>query len=208
MNAPRTSLAITSLILLFASPALAQTQPGATGVIDARPTGLDAAGATLALGEQDAHWEVSDDLGATWVAAIYGQNNYCGSCGGRWLDWPLGDDMVSRGITHPSHVEARIPGRTFSWRQRFVLPPGALVDTARIAYTVGYDDYSRNAADDGNLSGTTSSGSTAPRTRPARAATTTAPSARARSPRAPRSSRARTSSSSGSTTRRRTTAFG
>jgi MYXO-CTERM domain-containing protein len=114
-------------------------------------TGVDDAEIPLADGATDTHWEVSVDGGA-WVAALNEKNNYCSSCGGVWLEWPLGDQSTSRGITHPDHVRASVPGKTFAWRQSFTVPADADPATVTISYRVGYDDVSRNAADDGNLS--------------------------------------------------------
>ncbi len=115
-------------------------------------TGVDDAEIPLADGATDTHWEVSVDGGA-WAAALNDKNNFCASCGGVWLEWPIGDPSTSRGITHPDHVRTTAPDQTFSWRQSFTLPAGARTDTATISYRVGYDDASRNATDDGDLTG-------------------------------------------------------
>ncbi len=115
-------------------------------------TGVDDTGTPLADGLTDTHWEVSVDGGA-FVSALNDKNNYCSSCGNRWIEWPLGDQATSRGITHPDHVRTSAPNRLFVWRQTFTLPVGARPDTATISYRVGYDEFSRNANDDADLTG-------------------------------------------------------
>ena len=116
-------------------------------------TGVDDAGAPIAEGATDTHWETSVGTGGVFVDAINDKNNFCNSCGGIWLDWTNGDAATSRGITHPAHVRDSTSPARFLWRQTFDVPADADPASVTISYSVGFDDRSRNAADDGDLSG-------------------------------------------------------
>ena len=132
------------LSLSWSAGALAQsTEPRA--ITDLYSTGVDAAGAPIALGEPDMHWEVREGSGP-WVGALYDKNNYCRSCGGSWLDHPSGDNTLSRPLTHSDWVRQTASSRTFSWRTTFTLPPDADPAATSITYRVGFDDVSLDGA--------------------------------------------------------------
>ena len=140
-------IASASLVFLGATPLYALPLEAI------KATGVDASGVPLADGATDPHWEVSNDGGATFFSALNEKNNYCGSCGGIWVEWPVGDPSLSRGITHPSFVRASAPNNVFIWRQSFDVPADADPASITVSYRVGYDDLSRNATDDGDLTG-------------------------------------------------------
>ena len=140
--------ALMSMLLVSTAAQAQTTRP----IDDLFSTGVDAAAAPIALGVTDAHWEVQESaLG--WLDALYEKTNYCGSCGGVWVDHPAGDNARSRPLAHPNQLQSSPTNRTFSWRTSFTLPAHADPATATITYRVGYDDYSRNSADSANLSG-------------------------------------------------------
>ena len=149
----RALVLLTSCAIAHASlTSTAMAQSEETHDLDIYSSGVDAQRAPLTQGTTDTHWEVREGQG-TWQPAVYDKNNYCSSCGGIWLDHPLGDHTLSRPIVHPSFRQQTAPNRLFSYRTSFSLPPGADTSTATITYRVGFDDVSRDATGQSNLSG-------------------------------------------------------
>jgi MYXO-CTERM domain-containing protein len=135
-------------LLLGATSVSAQT----LNIADLYSTGVDTSSAPIARGTVDSHWETS--VGASpWQSAIQEFTNYCGTCGNIWVNHPIGDDNLARPLAHPDYIQQAAPGLKFSWRTTFNLPTNAALDTVTISYKVGFDDASRNAADNGDLAG-------------------------------------------------------
>ncbi len=135
-------------LLLGASSVSAQTLE----IADLYSTGVDGGAMPITRGTVDSHWETS--VGASpWQSAVQEFTNFCGSCGSVWVNHPIGDDTVARPLAHPNYIQQAAPGLKFSWRTTFNLPANAALDTVTISYKVGFDDVSRNAADNADLAG-------------------------------------------------------
>lgn len=143
------ALSVVSLALILTGSAATSWAADVPGLYS---TGVDNAEMPLALGVNDTHWEVQE-AALGWMTPLYEKTNFCSSCGSVWVDHPQGDNMKSRPLAHPNHVQAAAPNRTFSWRQSFMLPADADLGTVTIKYKVGYDDQSLDANGGSTISG-------------------------------------------------------
>jgi hypothetical protein len=125
-------------------------------------TGVDDDGVALAIGASDTHYEVNMTVGGTgmWISPVVARGNFCSSCGGLWFlhPGPTDEPPVGSGpLLHPLFVQSSSgTGRAFLYRTSFTIPSDGSVDPSkvRLRYLIGFDDFSRNATDTGNLTST------------------------------------------------------